>query len=140
MLTLGYTSAFLSREPKSLLDEMWSVILEPHRGAAAVVAVGFWTVAIFGYALLVYPDLPKEFGGGRRPIVRLVVNDAAALQSEGGIHVSIDNSTGLVLLVLETADRYVVTASRPLLGKSPAKSTAIRKDLVRAVIYEGAEP
>jgi hypothetical protein len=104
--------------------------------------VPFLVVVELGlYAALVYPDIPRELGGGRRPIVELVLADATAIDwKAAGVPFSAATKTaGPVTLLLDTPGSVVVTRPETWHERQPfqthARAIALDRKLVAAVVY-----
>lgn len=138
-LTIGYIRA--GQSFNSIVEAIWALVLYPHRGAVGVAVLGFIVASVAGYATWVYPELARQFGGGKRPIVTVAISEPLGLIADRAgapLYVGTDNIIGPAFLILETSDRYVLSGLRYGGWFYGGGALAIRKDLVRAVYYEGA--
>jgi hypothetical protein len=135
--TVGLASDLLRLDWRqgSVLDRFWSVVLEPHRAAHAMITVAFAAASVFGYATFVYPELAREFGGGRRPIVKLILKESLGAPSTASPVPISELVLGPGILLMETGDRYVVARAVTPLSTERGGAIALQKDLVRAVVY-----
>ena len=94
------------------------------------------------YSTLVFPEIPREFGGGKRAVVEVVLNDLSFLRwEETGLPVHNDEKRiGPVVLLLETGTMLVVkrmevgevaSSKRP----RPAPAIGLDKKLISVLIY-----
>jgi hypothetical protein len=133
---IGRIGVALSKDPLPLLDA-GSAQLDPMFSL-----VPFLVVVQLGlYAAVVYPDIPREVGGGRRPVVELVLADATAIDwKAAGVPFSADTKTvGPVTLLLDTTGSLVVTRPETWqerqLFRTNARAIALDRKLVAAVVY-----
>lgn len=107
-------------------------------------------VAISVYAAYVHPAIPREFGGGMKPLVRLFITGAPdGSAKELNLPVSQDNRTiGPVELLMENERFFIVTRARgdsahlPLYRperwlphRRAAPAVGIDKQFVSGIIY-----
>jgi len=88
------------------------------------------------YSVLAFPNLPRPFGGGRKPIVTLFLARAfPGARALGEIPISADGMTvGPALCVLDTQKEILITPEEDITKHSVA--IAISKDFVAAVVFE----
>ncbi len=95
------------------------------------------------YATMLFPQMPRYFGGGKKPVVWLMLSDSHQLE---GIGIDLPRSKdgrslGPVKLLLETESLFVVRTNEPLtiwpccvdLKANP--TVGVDRKLVSAVIY-----
>lgn len=100
-------------------------------------ATGLYMLAggLFFYATDLYPWLPREIGGGRRPVLCIALKDALPIAWQSrGIEIHDARRVGPVALVADMADRMVVSAwprsdhNRPAVG--------IPRDAIQILTFE----
>jgi hypothetical protein len=135
---IGRICMALSKDPLPLLDaatgqldRMFSI-------------VPFSFVVLLGlYAAVVYPDIPREVGGGRRPTVEVVLAEATPIDwKAAGVPFSADTKTaGPVMLLLDTPGSLVVVRPETWREReffriaTSARVIALDRKLVAAVVY-----
>jgi hypothetical protein len=100
-------------------------------------------IALTFYSVLVYPLIPRDLGGGLKPLVRLRLSQPALTMPWTSKHIPIsaNGQIGPVRLLLETADTvivaadYVVTTRKPLHPDSVGQTIELDRHLVMEVEY-----
>jgi hypothetical protein len=90
------------------------------------------------YVAVVFPSLPYELGGGRRPLVRLVLSETSPIVADAlGLREPFDGrAVGPVVLILETSSQFVVA---PTQVHQEYVSLGVDKRLVSTILYEKAK-
>lgn len=110
-----------------------------------LLCIGFVLVGLAAYALLLYPEIPRALGGGKKAVVEVVISDSHSSSiawDRLGMPSSPDKTTvGPVLLVFETEGTVTVTAAqkpypqRWLRRLDPKTTVSIDRRIVTAVVY-----
>lgn len=110
---------------------------------AVVNAVTLSLVALGLYAAVIYPDLPREYGGGRRPTVEIVLSELPPIDwKSAGVGFRPEEKTiGPVMVLLDTPGSLIVI--RPETWKdrgffrfaTTARVLSLDRKLVSAVVY-----
>jgi hypothetical protein len=89
------------------------------------------------YATQVFPEFPREFGGGQKPLVRLVLPNAAQVPwSAAGISLSANGKeVGPVRLLMETSDSVVVCRDEAHNSSGQASAVVVSRSLVSAILF-----
>jgi hypothetical protein len=102
---------------------------------------------IWFYAALAFPDMNRAFGGGRKPVVQIVLRQPAPASWEvTGMPIKPDGaSVGPVLLVLQRSDAVVVSPIAPTnqpwyRPRRHGSTTAIAQELISVVHYKTQLP
>ena len=99
-------------------------------------------VALGLYTSIVFPDLPREIGGGRRPSVEVLLSEVPPVDwTAAGLTFSAGRKAiGPAMLVLDTATAVVVHRpetwhERRFFGGPTTTTLALERKLVAAVVY-----
>jgi hypothetical protein len=116
---------------------------------AAGLSIIFLTMVIGSYAKGVYQLLPREWGGGKKPIVDIVFKNAVSDVIPGGKCFGPDSkSLDRVELVAQTEERYYInlfftascTIRRTCPDYRPYSSIGIGRDQIVSVAYSPTPP
>jgi hypothetical protein len=103
-------------------------------------SVAFALLGLFAYTRLVFPRIPREWGGGGKPVVELFLTEKLPVFANvKDIPSTADGRRiGPVICILET-DRIVVIASLNLPNQpnKDREAIAVDRKVVTAVVYEG---
>lgn len=99
-------------------------------------------IAVVLYASIVFPDLPREIGGGRRPSVEVLLSEVPTVDwAAAGLTFSADRKAiGPAMLLLDTTSAVVLHRpeawnERRFFGGRAASTLALERKLVSAVVY-----
>jgi hypothetical protein len=119
----------------------WRFRIPPIVGAVLGLVITVVSV-IWLYTVFAFPDMNRAFGGGRKPIVQIVLRQEAPPSWKfTGMPISADGTiVGPVLMVLERSDAVVVspisTTDQAWYGpRRHASPTAIARELIAVVHY-----
>ncbi len=102
-------------------------------------SVGFGLLGLFSYTALVFPEIPREWGGGAKPVVELFLREKLPVFADReDIPSTLDGKRiGPVICVLETDRVLVVAPLNTLYTQIHHETVALDRSAVTAVAYEG---
>jgi hypothetical protein len=94
------------------------------------------------YAGIVYPNVPKEFGGGRKPVIYVFLTEMPPVHwsALGYPTVASSRMVGPVSLIQETTGQIVVAPVEPKFGEWKFGSIGVDKRIISTVLYSGPKP
>jgi hypothetical protein len=100
-------------------------------GVTAIMAsalIALLAAYIIGFAALIYPAIPSEFGGGRPQEVILIMKPDA--ETASGLRAITGNQKSRYWLLLETDDSYILrTPTRP------RRTLIVSRDIIQAILF-----